>query len=85
MHVQAGGYECCLGEVSGAWPAMLPKLSRLLCTRTSRHDVTASIYQRASWVIWIRFPQVSFNCAMVEPVTSVGGIVNSAPPALMRS
>ena len=29
--------------------------------------------------------QVSFNIAMVEPVTSVGGMVNSAPRALIRS
>ena len=42
-------------------------------------------YQRASWVIWMRLPQVSFTWAMVEPVTSVGGMVNSAPRALMRS
>jgi hypothetical protein len=42
-------------------------------------------YQRASWEIWSTFPQVSFSWAMVEPVTSVGGIVNSAPRALMRS
>ena len=45
----------------------------------------AKAYQRASCVIWIRLPQVSFSIAMVEPVTSVGGIVNSAPRALMRS
>jgi len=31
------------------------------------------------------FPQVSFNWAMVEPVTSVGGMVNWPPLALMRS
>jgi hypothetical protein len=42
-------------------------------------------YQRASCVIWIRLPQVSFSMAMVEPVTLVGGMVNSAPRALMRS
>ena len=42
-------------------------------------------YRRASCVIWIRLPQVSFSMAMVEPVTSVGGMVNSAPRALARS
>jgi hypothetical protein len=31
----------------------------------------------------MRLPQVSFSIAMVEPVTSLGGIVNSAPPALI--
>jgi hypothetical protein len=29
--------------------------------------------------------QVSFGIALVEPVMSVGGIVNSAPRALIRS
>ena len=33
----------------------------------------------------LRLPQVSFSIAMVEPGTSVGGIVNSAPRALIRS
>jgi hypothetical protein len=27
----------------------------------------------------MRLPQVSFSIAIVEPVTSVGGMVNSAP------
>ena len=45
----------------------------------------APAYQRASCVIWTRLPQVSFSMAIVEPVTSVGGIVNSAPRVLMRS
>ena len=49
------------------------------------HPAKRPPYQRASCVIWIRLPQVSFSMAMVEPVTSVGGIVNSAPRALMRS
>jgi len=31
----------------------------------------------------MRLPQVSFSIAIVEPVTSVGGIVNSAPRALI--
>jgi hypothetical protein len=31
------------------------------------------------------FPQVSFSMAMVEPVTLVGGMVNSAPTAVARS
>ena len=30
-------------------------------------------------------PQVSFTWAIVEPVTWVGGMVNSPPRALMRS
>jgi hypothetical protein len=38
-----------------------------------------------SCVNWIRLPQVSFTIAMVEPVTLVGCMVNSAPRALMRS
>jgi hypothetical protein len=32
-----------------------------------------------------RLPLVSFSIAMVEPVTSVGGMVNTAPRALIRS
>ena len=43
------------------------------------------LYQRFSCAIWIRLPQVSFTMAMVEPVTFVGGIVNSAPAAFIRS
>jgi len=39
----------------------------------------------ASCVSWTMLPQVSFNIAMVEPVTSVGGMVNSAPFDLTRS
>ena len=30
----------------------------------------------------VRLPQVSFTMAMVEPVTFIGGIVNSPPPPL---
>ena len=41
--------------------------------------------QRSSAAIWIRLPQVSFSMAMVEPVTLVGGMVNSAPSGFMRS
>ena len=41
--------------------------------------------QRSSATIWIRLPQVSFSMAMVEPVTLVGGMVNSAPSGFMRS
>ena len=41
--------------------------------------------QRSSAAIWIRLPQVSFTMAMVEPVTLVGGMVNSAPAAFIRS
>jgi len=40
---------------------------------------------RASWTSWMRLPQVSFSIAMMEAVTSVGGIVNWAPRALIRS
>ena len=54
-------------------------------TRSPRSQLPSAPYQRASWVIWTRLPQVSFSWAMVEPVTSVGGMVNSAPRALMRS
>src|SRR5690242_3717403 len=43
------------------------------------------LYQRASCVIWMRLPQVSFNWAIVEPVTAVGGMMSAAPRALMRS
>lgn len=35
--------------------------------------------QRSSLVIWMRLPLVSFSIAMVEPVTLVGGMVNSTP------
>src|SRR6266545_4647534 len=42
-------------------------------------------YQRISWVTWMRLPQVSFSLAIFDPVTSVGGMVNSAPRAFMRS
>jgi hypothetical protein len=42
-------------------------------------------YQRISWVNWMRLPQVSFSLAILDPVTSVGGMVNSAPRAFMRS
>jgi hypothetical protein len=41
--------------------------------------------QAPSWVSWIRFPQVSSSMAIVEPVTWVGGIVNAAPQAWIRS
>ncbi len=41
--------------------------------------------QRSSAATWIRLPQVSFTMAMVEPVTLVGGMVNSAPAAFIRS
>ena len=36
-------------------------------------------YQRFSSVTWMRLPQVSFSMAILEAVTSVGGMVNSAP------
>src|SRR5581483_3974127 len=42
-------------------------------------------YQRINCVIWIRLPQVSLNVAILEAVTSVGGIVNSAPRDFIRS
>jgi hypothetical protein len=42
-------------------------------------------YHFASWVSWTMLPQVSLSMAMVEPVTSVGGIVNSAPLDFTRS
>ena len=41
--------------------------------------------QAPSWVSWIRFPQVSSSMAIAEPVTWVGGIVNAAPRAWIRS
>lgn len=44
-----------------------------------------SYFQRSSAAIWTRLPQVSFTMAMVEPETLVGGMVNSAPAAFMRS
>ena len=47
--------------------------------------VNAHLYQRFSSVIWMRLPQVSFNMAILDAVTSVGGMVNSAPRAFMRS
>ena len=40
---------------------------------------------KTAGVNWMRLPQVSFAWAMVGPVTWVGGMVNSAPRALMRS
>ena len=33
----------------------------------------------------LQLPQVSFSMAILEPVTSVGGMVNSAPRAFIRS
>jgi hypothetical protein len=54
-------------------------------THCSYSRAVISYCQRASAVIWIRLPQVSFTMAMVEPVTLVGGMVNSAPAAFMRS
>ncbi len=56
-----------------------------------RHVVTASLAgpdqlcQRSRVTIWIRLPHVSFSLAMVEPVTLVGGMTNSAPSGFMRS
>jgi len=38
-----------------------------------------TVYQRASWGDLNDVAQVSLSWAMVEPVTSVGGMVNSAP------
>jgi hypothetical protein len=49
------------------------------------HPQGISYCQRSSAAIWIRLPQVSFTMAMVEPVTLVGGMLNSAPAAFMRS
>ena len=54
-------------------------------TYRARAAAVTNDYQRASCVIWIRLPQPSFSMAIVEAVTSVGGIVNSPPRALMRS
>src|SRR5207237_10751565 len=45
----------------------------------------APLRTRSSCAIWIRLPDVSFAWAMVEPVTLVGGILNSAPAAFIRS
>ncbi len=42
-------------------------------------------YPRSSWVIWMRLPQVSESWAIFDAVTSVGGMVNSALRAFMRS
>jgi len=42
-------------------------------------------YLQESCVSWMRLPQVSFNMLIFEAVTSVGGMVNSAPRAFMRS
>ena len=55
--------------------------------RSRRQRVLRSLtaYQRLSWLSCTRLPQVSFRMAIVEAVTSVGGIVNSPPLPLMRS
>src|SRR5436305_14032660 len=45
----------------------------------------APLRARSSCAIWIMLPDVSFAWAMVEPVTLVGGILNSAPAAFIRS
>jgi len=42
-------------------------------------------YHRISCVSWMRLPQVSFSIAILDAVTSVGGMVNSAPRDFMRS
>src|SRR5262249_60257833 len=46
---------------------------------------STTLYQRFSCVTWIRLPQVSSSMAIFEAVTSVGGIVNSAPHVFIRS
>ena len=61
----------------GQLPLSLGHTGRWLATRVPQW--------RINCVTWIKFPQVSFNLAIFEPVTCVGGIVNSAPRAFMRS
>ena len=53
--------------------------------RTRRRRPARPDYHRASCTSCTRLPQVSFSMAIVDPVTAVGGIVNSAPRALIRS
>jgi hypothetical protein len=48
-------------------------------------ELSGHRYHFASWVSWTMLPQVSLSMAMVEPVTSVGGMVNSPPFPLTRS
>ena len=42
-------------------------------------------YQRFSCVTWMRLPHVSCSIEILDAVTSVGGMVNSAPQAFIRS
>ncbi len=48
-------------------------------------DRDRPFYRRNSCVTWTRLPQVSLSWAILEAVTSVGGMVNSAPRAFRRS
>ena len=42
-------------------------------------------YHFISCVTWTRLPQPSVSTVIFEPVVSVGGLVNSAPLAFIRS
>ena len=62
-----------------------PSLGIPLIGTDASSDETGAPYHRFSSVTWMRLPQVSFSMVMVEPVTAVGGMVNTAPRALIRS
>jgi len=53
--------------------------------RRCRNAAERPPYLRISWVTWMRLPQVSFSIAIFDAITSVGGMVKSAPRAFMRS
>jgi hypothetical protein len=63
-------------------PATRPSGASALSARRPRSQRS---YQRINWVTWTRLPQVSFSMAIFDAVTSVGGMVNSAPCPFMRS
>jgi hypothetical protein len=65
-------------------PGNRSRLATTLGLERSRREQPPSA-QRISWVSWTRLPAVSFSMAIFDIVTSVGGIVNSAPRAFMRS
>jgi extradiol dioxygenase family protein len=67
-------------------PGPISLADRGLARGAGRHAAaTGAEQQSRGQGVWTRLPQVSFSIAMVEPVTSVGGILNSAPRVLIPS
>jgi hypothetical protein len=64
---------------------VLPRLDKAIGGVTRPLDQEPPPCQRINCVTWMRLPHVSFSIAILEAVTSVGGMVNSAPCGFIRS